>query len=242
MLACVVVCLVSVGCCGPLGCGPGCGVPVGCNDCDGLSTMYSSGYGGVGACGCGVGACGCVGPVCGARGVRRACGGPGIARASADRIQSLKRTLVCGSGCGETYLGEWISTPPDASDPCCGDQFVGGATKCRPFCWQRGTIARNLYGGRYYNSYRAAASCGCGVASCGCGVASCGYEGEIVGESYISDSYIETPSYSHGGASCATCNADNTAGGTRIAKVAKSQSRPKKVTHAKAQQDKRLYR
>ena len=30
-------------------------------------------------------------------------------------------------------MGEWISTPPDACDPCCGDQWVGGATACRPF-------------------------------------------------------------------------------------------------------------
>jgi len=34
MLACIVISVASVGCCGPLGCGPGCDVPVGCNECD----------------------------------------------------------------------------------------------------------------------------------------------------------------------------------------------------------------
>jgi len=130
MLACIVISVASVGCCGPLGCGPGCDVPVGCNECDnfgsGRAYFGSRIYNG----GCGVAGCRCgIGPVCGSRGVRRACGGPGIARASIDRvrqrqpIQQLKRTLVCGSGCGETYLGEWISSPPDSCDPCRGDTW-----------------------------------------------------------------------------------------------------------------------
>lgn len=29
----------------------------------------------------------------------------------------LKHRLACGDGCGEVYIGEWISTPPTA-DPC----------------------------------------------------------------------------------------------------------------------------
>ena len=227
-----VVCMASIGCCGPLGCGPGCGIPGGCNDCDGLGVgTYGAGCGagcGVGACG--IAGCGCgVGPVCGPYGVRRVCGGPGIARASVDRIrarqpiQSLKRQLVCGSGCGETYLGEWISTPPDVSDPCYGDQFIGGATKCRPFCWERGTLARGLFcGGRYCNSYRAAASCGCGTSSCGCGgeIISNGY----VSDGYVSDGYIEDLDYSYGEPACSTCNASDSVSGSGT-RVAKSQSR-----------------
>ena len=235
MLVCTVVCLASIGCCGPLGCGPGSGIPVGCSDCDGLGS----------SAGCGIAGCRCgVGPVCGAAGVRRACGGPGIARASIDRIraerpfQQFKRSLVCGSGCGETYIGEWTSTPPDAYDPCCGDQFVGGATKCRPFCWERGTLARGFYGGRYHNSYRAAATGGCGTSACsgGCG-------GEIASEGYVSESYIEDPGFSHGAAGCSTCDASKAAGGTRVAqnrvtqnRVARSQAQPQKSIQEKAHQ------
>jgi len=158
MLACVAFCLALTGCCGPLGCGPGCGIPVGCNECDGLgasSNGSGSRGGGVGpACGGGCGIrSGCATGTCGvARPCGRACGGRlcGVATCGAQRIatrarngaqrlangasntavrfQNFKRSLVCGSGCGEAYIGEWISTPPDAYDPCRGDQFVGGTT------------------------------------------------------------------------------------------------------------------
>ena len=251
MLACVAFCLASIGCCGPMGCGPGCGIPVGCNDCDGLGVGQSYGVGarlacrdgacgiGGGGCGCGVGACGvarpcgraCGGRLCGVaacgaqRLATRACNGAQLlangACNSAVRLQSLKRSLVCGSGCGETYLGEWISTPPDAFDPCSGDQFVGGATKCRPFCWQRGTFIRGLYGGRYCSGSHSAGPCGCGS----CGDGGCG--GEFISDSYIAaDDYIETDyggGYGSGG--CTTCDASHAAGpssgpskGTRVAR------------------------
>ena len=241
MLVCVAICVASVGCCGPLGCGPGCGVPIACD-------------GGCGGPACGVGIsqpCGCgLGAACnGGCGVRRVCGGPGIVPAGVSRIrarqpvQQLKRTLACGAGCGESYLGEWISTPPDSCDPCVGDQFVGGATPCRPFCWQRGAILRTLYGGRflyggrYANSYRAAASCGGGCGGgCGCG------GGEIISDGYVTDSYIEAPHYSSG-AECTTCEASEPAARTRIAK---SKPQPKPHSHSKqiiqAGEAERIYR
>ena len=92
-----------------------------------------------------------------------------IANGPIDALRNARRRLVCGSGCGETYVGEWISTPPDCSDPCCGGQFVGGATKCRPFCWQPGTLLRGLYGQRVCSGNASSAACSCGSAGCGGG-------------------------------------------------------------------------
>lgn len=257
MLACVVFCLASIGCCGPMGCGPGCGIPVGCNDCDGLGAGQSYGVGsrlacrdgacGIGGgCGCGVGACGvarpcgraCGGRLCGVaacgaqRLATRACNGAQLlangACNSAVRFQSFKRSLVCGSGCGEAYIGEWTSTPPDAYDPCCGDQWVGGATKCRPFCWQRGTFIRNLYGGRYCSASESSTPCGCGLASCG------DYGGEVI-ENYVSDEYIET---GHGGSGCTTCDASDAVGASKGTRVARR--KPDNVVDARV--EKRMYR
>ena len=205
LLSVVAVSVMSVGCCGPRGCGPGCGISA-CNDCDGI------GY-----------------------------GEKVIPQCPFDRLRN--GSLFCGSGCGEVYLDEWISTPPDSCDPCAGDQFVGGATPCRPFCWQRGAILRTLYGGRflyggrYSNSYRAAASCGGGCGGgCGCG------GGEIISDGYVTDSYIEAPHYSSG-AGCTTCEASEPTARTRIAKSKpqpKSHSNSKKVIQAG--ETERIYR
>jgi hypothetical protein len=50
-----------------------------------------------------------------------------------EALSQAHRSLVCSGGCGEVYYGEWISTPPDCVDPCCGDEFVGGCRdKCLP--------------------------------------------------------------------------------------------------------------
>jgi hypothetical protein len=112
-----------------------------------------------------------------------------------DQLQQWKRSLVCGGGCGEVYYGEWMSTPPDAYDPCCGNQFVGGATKCQPFCWQPGALLGSLYGQRF---------CDGGV-DCGCD--SCGSMG-----------YEEFGCDSCGGGGCATCDSGYMVGSnTRMA-------------------------
>ncbi len=66
-----------------------------------------------------------------------------------DALRNARRSLVCGGGCSEVYYGEWTSTPPDCADPCCGSEFVGGATKCTPFCWQPGALLSGLYGRRF---------------------------------------------------------------------------------------------
>jgi len=100
-----------------------------------------------------------------------------VARGPLDAIRNARRRMVCGSGCGEAYVGEWISTPPDAVDPCCGDQFVGGATKCRPFCWQPGGLLfglRGMYGQRFCDGNQSSTPCPCGTNFCdgGCGMVS----------------------------------------------------------------------
>ncbi|HMP80373.1 MAG TPA: hypothetical protein PKD54_13040 [Pirellulaceae bacterium] len=89
-------------------------------------------------------------------------GPPRIPRGPVDGLRQAKRSLVCGRGCGEVYYGEWISTPPDCCDPCCGDQFVGGAVRCTPFCWEPGTLLRHLYGRRLCQC------CDLPVDDCGC--------------------------------------------------------------------------
>ena len=157
------VAVLAVGCCGPLGCGPGCGAGMSCNDCDGT----------------GMGQCGVEGPLSG--------------------LRQFKRSLVCGGGCGETYIGEWISTPPDCADPCSGNEWVGGATKCRPFCWQPGTLFQGLYGSRFCSGSESSVSCGCDECdSCGCG-----------GEVYAEDSYYSEDVISSGASGCSTCQTGN---------------------------------
>ncbi len=124
-------------------------------------------------------------------------------------MRNLRRSLVCGSGCGEAYVGEWMSTPPDAADPCCGDQWVGGATPCRPFCWTPGTILGNLYGGRFCTGAESSSPCGCGDFSCDGG----GSE-EYFGEEYLGEEDIS----SHVETGCATCDARSSiTSSTRVA-------------------------
>jgi hypothetical protein len=61
----------------------------------------------------------------------------------------LRRQLTCGHGCGEVYLGEWISDPPDCVDPCdtCYGQWTGPGGVCRLGPFQR--ILAGLHGYRY---------------------------------------------------------------------------------------------
>ena len=164
----------AVGCCGPLGCGPGCSAGVGCNDCDGGFEQQR------------------------------------LMRSPLDGIRNFRRSLVCGSGCGETYIGEWISTPPDCADPCCNEQWVGGATKCRPFCWQPGTLFRGLYGSRFCTESESSVPCGCGDCD------AC----TVVDDGYYTDEVISSDSGGCSGCqtgNCASCSSASAgASGTRI--------------------------
>lgn len=163
-------------------CGPrGCGIgcSTGCGDCGSAS----------------ISSCGCGGPSCGG-------GGPLSA------IRNARRGLICGSGCGESYVGEWISTPPDCNDPCCGDQFVGGAVKARPFCRQRGGLLRSFYGTRTCSGSESSVDCGCGGSSCDtCSAGDYGYADnyQIIGD------YSESihSGVQEGGCGCSTCKASS---------------------------------
>lgn len=173
-----VIAMATSGCCGPRGCGIGCGT--GCGDCGSAS---------VGACGCDSGSC----------------------RAAANRggplsaLRNARRSMICGSGCGEAYIGEWISTPPDCNDPCCDDQFVGGAIKARPFCRQRGTLLRGLYGKRNCSGNESSVPCGCGDVSCGGG---CDAGSYTATEHVVGDYSAVVPAgVQEGGCGCASCTA-----------------------------------
>ena len=114
-----------------------------------------------------------------------------------DRVRNFNRNLMCGSGCGERYVGEWTSTPPDCQDPCCGTQWGGGAAPCRPFCWEPGALFGRLYGSRFCDGAVSGEPCGCegecdggcgaggivdhgGTTAGDCGCASCNQGGAVV--------------------------------------------------------------
>ncbi len=123
-----------------------------------------------------------------------------------DHLRMARKRLVCGGGCGEVYYGEWRSTPPDACDPCQGGQFVGGAVPCRPFCWQPGMLlqaACGLYGGRFCDG------CGSSFDDCCC-------EGGFVDSGVVAEG---------GSCGCASCNRNNQAGASRMARTPASNAR-----------------
>lgn len=110
------------------------------------------------------------------------CGELPVATGPLGALANARRSLVCGGGCGEAYYGEWTSSPPDAIDPCCGSDFVGGARPCVPFCWRPGLLfgcVGGLYGKRFCDGCgNSASQCGCDFSSCcsdsGCSNGSCG--------------------------------------------------------------------
>lgn len=157
-----------------MGCGPGCSLPMECNDCDGCGTAAAY-------------------PV----------------MRPFDRVRNFKRQLICGSGCGERYVGEWISTPPDCQDPCCGDQWVGGARRSRPFCWQPGALFGNLYGSRFCEGAESSVPCGCGGVCDG----SCG---GIVDGGYIDGPVTESAN------GCSTCSSS----GSVVSRMRSAQRTP----------------
>lgn len=147
-----------------------------------------------------------------------------LAHGPLDGLRQMKRQLTCGGGgCGEVYVGEWISTPPNVCDPCCGDRFVGGATPCRPFCWQPGSLLASLrLSGRF--------SDGCGTDNCGC------HDG--FQDDYFSHGAVDGPVYHDnvGGDGCATCS-QPAYGGTRMASRGHvgqpaRHPQPQRLTHA----------
>ncbi len=80
------------------------------------------------------------------------CGQRPIPNGPLEELQIMRRSLICGGGCGEVYYGEWLSTPPDCCDPCDGcNQWVGGdGCKCLPFVRFRGFLT-GLLGQRFHS-------------------------------------------------------------------------------------------
>jgi hypothetical protein len=85
------------------------------------------------------------------------------------------RNRICGQGCGDVYVGEWISDPPDCCDPCdpCHGCYIGPQGCCNLGPLQRLLAALHGY------SYCPPPDCGpvCGLCNKGCCTADhVGYE------------------------------------------------------------------
>lgn len=182
-----VAAIIVSGCCGPMGCGIGCG-NVSCSDCDG--------------------------------GFRQpAYGGP------IDAIRNFRRNAICGSGCGEAYIGEWTSTPPDCNDPCSGPNFVGGAVKARPFCRTPpaclgcGGLLRAIYGKRTCSGDESSQSCpgDSGGFCSGCSGGKYVGDAHVVGDYTEVESEVVVPGPVSGSCGCATCRAPESPMATRLA-------------------------
>ncbi len=67
-----------------------------------------------------------------------------------DHLRQHCGFLTCGAGCGDVYVDEWYSHPPDCHDPCDGcNQWVGGdGCKCLPLSRFDGIFA-GLRGRRF---------------------------------------------------------------------------------------------
>ena len=126
MLGIYLVSLTS-GCCGI---GAGCGVGG-----YGSGAIVNAGCGGCGSGGCGTQGCSSGGCSSGACEVAGCGGGPGSCHTGCGLknliYPLISPRLACGSGCGQIYLGEWISDPPDCCDPCGqGGCYVGPQQVC----------------------------------------------------------------------------------------------------------------
>ena len=87
--------------------------------------------------------------------------GYGIPRGPLETLHRWRSNLVCGSGCGEIYQGEWRGTPSYGIDSC-GDQWRA-SYPCLPGCWYPGLLLGNLYGKRFCGG------CGESCNAWGCG-------------------------------------------------------------------------
>jgi len=68
--------------------------------------------------------------------------------------ERLKHRLACGDGCGEVYVGEWISTPP-TPDPCdCDGNYTGveNGMMYHPHAQPVRTTLRRILGIRFFGT------------------------------------------------------------------------------------------
>ena len=171
---------------------------------------------------------GCCGPRCGVSSCND-CDGIGygeqvIPQRPFDRLRN--GSLFCGSGCGEIYVDEWGSNPPECCDPCQGADWIGPNTSChsacRSSCWQPGDLARRLglglLGGRNCTGDQSSADCGCGggCSDGGCGDGGCS-DGSFGGSIEYS-SPIEHSVSSH--ATGSSCGCSSTASVTPVGRYA----------------------
>jgi len=118
-------------------------------------------------------------------------------------LSFLRRKKICGMGCGEIYLGEWISDPPDCCDPCdqCTGCWTGPQGECCLGPCQR--LLAACHGYRYCPKPSCGPECGgfCHRGSCGPG---CGCDGSPHGAmlsggmpygAAISDDVLPAPAY-----------------------------------------------
>lgn len=111
--------------------------------------------------------------------------GPGPCESCADRcggcqtcgifghgglLPALRGNMICGRGCSDIYINEWISDPPDCCDPCdkCYGEFTGPHGYCCQGPFQR--ILSAMHGYRYCPAPNCGpwrpifGHCGCGPA------------------------------------------------------------------------------
>lgn len=142
---------VATGCCGmyPCGSGLGCGHS-GCGM--GACAVEQPCCDGGGCNSCGVG--GTVSESCGSCAGGSPCGtcGPGAYVGSCAQgflgfaRSALHNSLTCGSGCGDLYIDEWYSDPPDACDPCVDCARDNCAP---PGCGSYPSVPWNFWGRRF---------------------------------------------------------------------------------------------
>lgn len=144
-------------CCCPTSCGPGGPCEVGCF-CLPKPIVWTGGCNE-----CGPGPCTSCSDGCGDCGI----------------LACLRRGLTCGKGCGEIYINEWVSDPPDCCDPCdqCYGQYTGPHGTCCLGPFQR--LLAAFHGYSYCPKPCCGPVCGglcnrggCGPV-CGCGGVGC---------------------------------------------------------------------
>lgn len=86
-----------------------------------------------------------------------ACDGVGCAGGVAQHPLDHFRAGHCASGCGDIYIDEWLSDPPDCHDPCdhCGNWIGRGHPNWLPIGW------KNWWGYRH-QGHACGPDCGCG--------------------------------------------------------------------------------
>ena len=75
---------------------------------------------------------------------------------------NIRRTLACGSGCGEIYYGDWVSNPPNSCNECDARGYAYGINSRFPWLcnywrwWWRPLGVQYRPNGGYGNPYRCA--------------------------------------------------------------------------------------